>query len=145
GWRMDTWTGEVSRDRIVWAGGRRPQLSGEADADRVLILLPPAGDNSAPGRWLAAADRVEPRATPTYALLDHPDNRQLAAWRAPLSRTTGRAGDALALTALPADATTPEPKLGLLAATQSPTAAIDLALAVAHRPILRFDRNEPVY
>ncbi len=144
-WRIDTWTGEVSRDRIVWAGGRRPQLSGEADADRVLILLPPAGDNSAPGRWLAAADRVEPRATPTYALLDHPDNRQLAAWRAPLSRTTGRAGDALALTALPADATTPEPKLGLLAATQSPTAAIDLALAVAHRPILRFDRSEPVY
>ncbi len=142
-WRIDTWTAQVDGDRIAWAGGRQPQLSDEADTDRVLILLPPAADNAAPARWMALADRVEPRATSTYALLDHPDDRQLAAWRAPLSGPTGRAGDALALTALPADASTPEPRLGLLAATQSPAAAADLALAVAHRPILRFDTHEP--
>ena len=65
-------------------------------------------------------------------------------WRTPLSGPTGRAGDALRLADLPADRTTSEAKLGLLAATQSPTAASDLALAVAHRPILRFDTHEPV-
>lgn len=143
-WRIDTWTGRVAGDRISWAGGRRPELSGEADADRVLVLLPPTSDNTAPARWMALADRVEPRATPTYALLDHPTDRQLEAWRGPLSGPTGRAGDTLPLTAVPADATTPEPKLGLLAATQSATATADLALAVAHRPILRFDSHEPV-
>jgi lysophospholipase L1-like esterase len=142
-WRIDTWTGQVDGHRIAWVGGRQPRLDGETDADRVLILLPPATDNAAPARWMALADRVEPRATPTYALLDRPDDRQLDAWRAPLSGPAGRAGDALPLTALPADASTPEPKLGLLAATQSPTAAADLALAVAHRPILRFDKREP--
>jgi lysophospholipase L1-like esterase len=144
GWRIDTWTGRVEGDRIVWADGRRPGLSGEAGADRVLILLPPRADNGAPSRWMSFADRVEPRATPTYALLDRPDPPQLAAWRGPLSGATGRAGDALELAALPADASTPEPKLGLLAATQSPTAAADLALGVAHRPILLFDSHEPV-
>ncbi len=144
GWQIDTWTGQVRGDRIVWAGGRRPAPSGEADADRVLILLPPATDNDAPARWMALADRVEPRATPTFALLDHPADRQLQQWRAPLSGPTGRAGDALRLADLPADRTTSEAKLGLLAATQSPTAAADLALAVAHRPILRFDTHEPV-
>jgi lysophospholipase L1-like esterase len=144
-WRIDTWTGRVRGDRIVWDGGREPELNGdEADADRVLILLPPAADNAAPARWMALADRVEPRATPTFALLKHPDAGQLDEWRKPLSGPTGRAGGALALADLPADATTPEPKLGLLAATQSPTAAADLPLAVAHRPILRFDINEPV-
>ena len=79
GWQIDTWTGQVKGDRIVWAGGRRPAPSGEADADRVLILLPPAADNDAPARWMALADRVEPRATPTFALLDHPADRQLQA------------------------------------------------------------------
>jgi lysophospholipase L1-like esterase len=144
-WQINTWTGQVIGNRIAWARGRQPELSGEADADRVLILLPPAADNDAPKRWMALADRIEPRATPTYALLDHADDRQLAAWRLPLSGSTGRSGDALALSALRVDAGTPEPKLGLLAATQSPTAAIDLALAVAHRPILRFDTHEPVH
>jgi lysophospholipase L1-like esterase len=143
-WQIDTWTGQVKGDRIVWAGGRRPAPSAEAGADRVLILLPPASDNGASARWMALADRVEPRATPTFALLDHPADRQLEDWRIPLSGPTGRAGDALRLADLPADGTTSEAKLGLLAATQSPTAAADLALAVAHRPILRFDTHEPV-
>jgi len=144
GWQVDTWTGQVKGDRIVWAGGRRPAPGAEAGADRVLILLPPASDNDAPARWMALADRVEPRATPTFALLDHPADRQLDDWRTPLSRPTGRAGDALRLADLPADPTTSEAKLGLLAATRSPSAAADLALAVAHRPILRFDTHEPV-
>jgi len=144
GWQIDTWTGQVRGDRIVWAGGRRPAPGGEAGADRVLVLLPPAADNDAPARWLALADRVEPRATPTFALLDEPAETQLADWRAPLSRPTGRAGDALRLADLAADRTTSEAKLGLLAATQSPTAAADLALAVAHRPILLFDTHEAV-
>jgi lysophospholipase L1-like esterase len=143
GWRIDTWTGQVKGDRISWTGGRRPELSGESDADRVLILLPPASDNDAAARWMALADRVEPRATTTYALLDHPTDQQLDAWHAPLSQPTGRAGDALSLASLPADARTPGPKLGLLAATRSRTADTDLALAVAHRPILRFDSGEP--
>ena len=64
GWQIDTWTGQVKGDRIVWAGGRKPAPGGEAGADRVLILLPPAADNDAPARWMALADRVEPRATP---------------------------------------------------------------------------------
>ena len=144
GWQIDTWTGQVKGDRIVWAGGREPAPGREAGADRVLILLPPAADNDAPARWMALADRVEPRATPTFALLDHPAGRQLEDWRTPLSGPTGRAGDALRLADLPADRTTSEAKLGLLAATQSPTASADLALAVAHRPILRFDTHEPV-
>ena len=144
GWEIDTWTGQVKGDRIVWAGGRRPAPGREAGADRVLILLPPAADNDAPARWMALADRVEPRATPTFALLDDPAGRQLEDWRTPLSGPTGRAGDALRLADLPADRTTSEAKLGLLAATQSPTASADLALAVAHRPILRFDTHEPV-
>ncbi len=144
GWQVDTWTGQVTGDRIVWAGGRRPAPSGEAGADRVLILLPPAVDNDAPARWMALADRVEPRATPTFALLDHPADRQLDDWRTPLSQPTGRAGDALRLADLPADRATSEAKLGLLAATRSPDATADLALAVAHRPILRFDTHEPL-
>src|SRR6476646_3638605 len=138
GWQVDTWTGQVTGDRIVWAGGRRPAPSGEAGADRVLILLPPAADNDAPARWMDLADRAEPRATPTFALLDHPADRQLHDWRTPLSQPTGRAGDALRLADLPADRATSEAKLGLLAATRSPDATADLALAVAHRPILRF-------
>ena len=48
GWQIDTWTGQVKGDRIVWAGGREPAPGREAGADRVLILLPPAADNDAP-------------------------------------------------------------------------------------------------
>jgi lysophospholipase L1-like esterase len=144
GWSVDTWTGRVEGSRIVWADGRPPALGGEADADRVLLLLPPHGDNAAPVRWMALADRAEPRATPTFALLDDATDRQLAQWRDRLSGPTGRSGNAVRLADLPADRRTPEAKLGLLAATQSPSAAADLALAVAHRPILRFDRYEPV-
>src|SRR5450755_4522015 len=51
-WQIDTWTGQVRGNRVVWADGRQPDLTGEADADRVLILLPPAADN-APKRWMA--------------------------------------------------------------------------------------------
>src|SRR6185437_15748509 len=105
GWQIDTWTGQVSGDRIVWSGGRRPAPGGEAGADRVLVLLPPAVDNDAPARWMALADRVEPRATPTFALLDHPAETQLDDWRTPLSGPTGRAGDALRLADLAADRT----------------------------------------
>jgi lysophospholipase L1-like esterase len=89
------------------------------------------------------ADGVEPRATPTYALLTNPSSAQLRAWRAPLSGVTGRAGDALNIAAL-GGAAQSEAELGLRAVSESPTAAADLALAIAHRPILLFDSGEPV-
>jgi len=141
-WRIRTWTGQVSGDRISWVGGRQPKLDGQADADRVLLLLPPQSDNGAVGHWMALADRVEPRATLTYALLRSPDAAQLRAWRRPLSSVIGRTGGAIALADLGGD-TASEAELGLRAATQSPSAAADLALAVAHRPVLRFDTHEP--
>jgi lysophospholipase L1-like esterase len=141
-WRINTWTGQVNGDRITWAGGEAPRLNGQVDADRVLLLLPPAADNGAQARWLALADRAEPRATPTFALLQNPDESQLAAWRGPLSGLTGRAGDALPRADLGSpDAT--EAQLGLRAVSESPTATSDLALATAHRPLLRFDTHEP--
>ena len=143
-WRITTWTGRVDGDRIDWADGRVPTLDGQVDADRVLLLLPPPQDNDSQARWMALADRAEPRATLTYALLQHPSPAQLDAWRRPLSGVTGRAGDALALADL-GGATATEAELGVRAATQSPTAAADLALGIAHRPILRFDRHEPVF
>ena len=98
-------------------------------------------DNDAPARWMALADRVEPRATPTFALLATPPAGS-SRRRAPLSGPTGRAGDALRLADLPADRTTSEAG-SACSRDPSPTAAADLALAVAHRPILRFDTHEP--
>jgi lysophospholipase L1-like esterase len=143
GWRISTWTGQVKGNQIIWAGGEPPQLNGHVDADRVLLLLPPATDNNAQARWMALADRAEPRATPTYALLQNPDKTQLEAWRQPLTGVTGRAGNALPLADV-GGLTATEPELGVRVATESPTAAADLALAIAHRPILRFDTDEPV-
>jgi lysophospholipase L1-like esterase len=140
-WRIRTWTGQVTGRRISWAGGRRPAI--DAQADRVLLLLPPQSDNDAVARWTALADRVEPRATLTFALLRSPSAAQLETWRRPLSGVTGRAGDAVALADLGGDGAS-DAELGLRAATQSPTAASDLALAVAHRPVLGFDSREPV-
>lgn len=142
-WRIHTWTAQVSGDRITWADGQEPRLDGEADADRVLLLLPPQSDNGAVDRWMALADRVEPRATLTYAALRSPNTAQLEAWRRPLSGVVGRAGDALDLAELGGDSAS-EADLGLRAATQRPTAGADLALAIAHRPVLRFDTSEPV-
>ena len=91
---------------------------------------------------MALADRVEPRATLTFALLRDPDGAQLDAWRAPLSAVVGRAGDALDLADVGGDGAS-ESDLGLATATRQPTAAADLALAIAHRPVLRFDTREP--
>jgi lysophospholipase L1-like esterase len=142
-WRIHTWTGQVTGDRITWADGQEPRLDGEADADRVLLLLPPRSENGAVDRWMALADRVEPRATLTYAVLRSPDAAQLEAWRRPLSSVVGRAGDARDLADLGGDSAS-EADLGLRATTQRPTAAADLALAIAHRPVLRFDTREPV-
>jgi lysophospholipase L1-like esterase len=141
-WRVHTWTGRVAGDRVSWVDGRRPELAGQANADRVLLLRPPRSDNDSVARWMALADRVEPRATPTYALLQSPGAAQLQAWREPLSGVVGRTGDALALADLGGSSAS-DAQLGLRAATESPTAAADLGLAVAHRPILRFDRHEP--
>ena len=142
-WRINTWTGQVKGDQIIWAGGEPPRLNGQVNADRVLLLLPPATENDAQARWMALADRAEPRATPTYALLQSSDEKQLDAWRRPLSGVGGRAGDALPRADLGSPAAT-EAQLGLRAVTESPTAAADLALATAHRPLLRFDQHEPV-
>src|SRR5262249_53172565 len=142
-WRINTWTGRVKGDQITWAGGERPQLHGQVDADRVLLLLPPPRDNDAVTRWMTVADRVEPRATPTYALLQNAGDAQLDAWRHPLRGTTARTGAPLPL-ADRGGPPAPEPKLGVRAVPESPTPAADLALAIAHRPILRFDTHEPV-
>jgi lysophospholipase L1-like esterase len=141
-WRVHTWSGEVKGTRVIWGGGRQPQLAASPDADRVLLLIPPRADNDAVARWMALADQVEPRATPTYALLHEPDDAQLQAWRVPLAGVVGRSGDALAIAQLGGDST-PDADLGLRAATESPVAGADLGLAVAHRPVLRFDRREP--
>ncbi|WP_028063967.1 SGNH/GDSL hydrolase family protein [Solirubrobacter soli] len=140
-WRVKVWTGSVSGDEITWAGGQAPELNGQADADRVLLLLPPAGDNDAQARWLKLADQAEPRTTSTYALLTGATPDQLKRWRGPLTGMTGRVGDALPIGALGGpDATAAE--LGIRAATQSESATTDLALAIAHRPYLLFDSGE---
>ena len=144
GWQIDTWTGQVKGDRIVWAGGRAP-APGRGGRRR------PCPHPPAPRRRQRRAGALDGPGRPRRAARDahvRPPRRsgrpQLEDWRTPLSGPTGRAGDALRLADLPADRTTSEAKLGLLAATQSPTASADLALAVAHRPILRFDTHEPV-
>jgi lysophospholipase L1-like esterase len=144
GWRVTTWTGRVEGDAIAWDGGRAPSLDGRADADRVLLLLPPAEDNADPDRWMRLADRVEPRATPTYALLRSPTTDQLGEWGRPLSGATGRAGRALPIDDLGGTGID-EAELGVRAAAEEPAAAADLALALAHRPILLFDGGEPVH
>jgi lysophospholipase L1-like esterase len=142
-WRIHVWTGTVTGHRVVWAGGQEPPVAGDPGADRVLLLLPSPADDSAVARWMGLADSVEPRATPTYALLTTPNAAQLRAWRRPLSGVSGRVGDALDIAAL-GGASQTEAELGLRAASESPAAAADLALAVAHRPILMFDSGEPV-
>jgi lysophospholipase L1-like esterase len=144
GWRVTTWTGRVDGNAITWDGGRAPTLSGQVDTDRVLLLVPPAEDNAHPERWIALADRLEPKATPTYALLDDPTPAELAVWRRPLSGTVGRSGDALPIADV-GGRTASASELGIRAATQEPGAATDLALALAHRPILQFDGGEQVF
>ena len=61
-WRIHVWTGTVAGRRITWAGGQEPGVAPQPGADRVLLLLPPPGDNGAARRWMKLADGVEPRA-----------------------------------------------------------------------------------
>jgi hypothetical protein len=140
--QIRVWTGILSGHRIRWTSGRRPAAAGRANRGRVLLLLPPSAATQEIGRWLRLADRVEPRATPTYVLLPAPDTAQVRLWRRSLSGS-GRTGGAFALSDV-GGAAASEAALGLRVVSGSPTATTDLALAVAHRPILLFDSREPV-
>jgi lysophospholipase L1-like esterase len=141
GWRVHVWSGKVEGERVQWGAGGAPPAVPRPEADRVLLLLPPARPKpNEVSRWMALADRVETRMTPTYAALDTTDSDRLQRWRAALSRVGGRDGDALPLRVggRPQSVT----ELALRAAVLAPTSDEDLALAVAHRPALFMDRRE---
>jgi lysophospholipase L1-like esterase len=140
-WRVHTWHGQVAGDEIRWGPEGPPGPDEQANAERVLLLLPPRSDNDAVARWMALADKAEPRVTLTYPLLQDPSTAQLSAWNKPLSGIGGRRGEAMSLADLGKDHPS-DGELGLRVATQAPTATGDLTLAVAHRPVLRFDDGE---
>ena len=84
--------------------------------------------------WKRVAAAAAPPGTPVFALLQSTNRRRLDEWRR-WRRLEGVAsaqeqGQVVADTALQL-------------AVGSATAQADFALAMAHRPILRFDRNEP--
>jgi len=127
------------------------------DADRVLLLLvdgtPPVVDDATtlPSRPRRAAGEVErwrrvaadaaPSGTPTYALLQTTRARRLATWKETFIErgTDVRRGAALSVQGLGGRSLTDG---AVRLAVAAPTAQEDYSLALRHRPILRFDRNE---
>lgn len=120
------------------------------EADAVLLLLP---DGTAPvtaepakqknldekqgevTRWGQVAEAAAPGA-PTYALLESTDAERLGRWKKFVP-----GGSAVSLQKLETPAVT---DVAAEVAINAPTAKADFALAMAYRPILLFDREEPV-
>jgi len=86
------------------------------------------------GRWRRIAAAAAPAGTLTYAVLQTTDKRRLARW----ARIASPGG---AVSAMDLESRTLTGAAGLLA-VGAPTAHADYALAVKHRPILRFDGRE---
>ncbi|HEX5927023.1 MAG TPA: GDSL-type esterase/lipase family protein [Baekduia sp.] len=166
GWNVTTYTGRVvidgegesSHPRVVWGQTGAPPAISSTHADRVLLIYPDGGLNAAKdeappiasdadgevARWMAIANGVAPKSTPTYALLHSGDHARLLRWRAALSNVRSaesRHGDAQELdpTTLARDTTDQALQLGVL----DPHNTSDLALAAQHKPALFFDRDEP--
>lgn len=120
---------------------RRPE------ADSVLLLLP---DGTAPvtaepknlqpqqeetQRWSQVAEAAAPGA-PTYALLETASSERTNKWKGFVPH-----GRAVSLQMLETPAVT---EAAVELAVNAPTAKADFALAMAYRPILLFDHEEPV-
>jgi hypothetical protein len=84
--------------------------------------------------WKRVAAAAAPPGTPVFALLQSTNGRRLDEWRR-WRRLEGVASAQEQGQAIPETA--------LQLAVGSATAQADFALAMAHRPILRFDRDEP--
>jgi hypothetical protein len=120
-------------------------------ADTVLLLLPdgtppvvedPAtlpdvsGSSGEVARWAAVAADAAGATTPAFALLQTTDAARLARWRDFVAL-----GDPLSVQKEGGSSVAAEAVQLLI---ESPTAQADLALAMSYRPILLFDRSEPV-
>lgn len=120
---------------------RRPE------ADSALLLLP---DGTAPvtaepkdlephqdeiPRWTQIAEAAAPGA-PTYALLETSSKARLEKWKRFVPH-----GRAVSLQGLETPAVT---EAAVELAINAPTAKADFALAMAYRPVLLFDHQEPV-
>ncbi|HEU5063663.1 MAG TPA: hypothetical protein VFT79_11010 [Solirubrobacterales bacterium] len=141
--------------RLVAQGDAAPPVADppvrRPEADSVLLLLadgsPPVNEDPAGvpelegaadevARWQRVAVSAVPAGTPTFALLQTTKRERLERWREFV--TPGRAASIQALgSQTVADA-------AVRLAVEAPTAQADFALAMAHRPILLFDRAEPV-
>jgi hypothetical protein len=126
------------------------------DADRVLVLLvdaTPALVEDATtlpsrrrrrgevGRWRRVAADAAPSGTTTYALLQTTRTRRLATWKHAFIQpgTDVRRGAALSVQGLGGRSVTDG---AVRLAVAAPTTQEDYSLALRHRPILRFDRDE---
>ena len=161
-WTVHTFAGRVPHDGddIIWDNGAPPRADDAGRTTRVLLLFPDGGDTNAlaplkrrpevtqedPGgiaRWMRVARTATDAPVPTYAFLRSSDQDRLDAWGREL-RHTGDAsvphGDAVGLDAIGSAETTTD--LALRYGVQHPSASQDLALAVAHRPVLLFDSGE---
>lgn len=141
---------EAALEAVAAGNARPPQESlpeRRAEADSVLLLLP---DGTAPvttepkdlepqqeeiPRWAQVAEAAAP-GVPTYALLETSKQGRLEKWKGFVPH--GRA-ESLQKLEIPA-ATEAAVELAI----NAPTAKADFALAMAYRPILLFDRDEPV-
>jgi hypothetical protein len=143
-------SGEAALEAAA-AGNARPAEEAlperRPEADSVLLLLP---DGTAPvttepedlkpqqeelPRWTQVAETAAPGA-PTYALLETTNAKRLSKWKGFVPH-----GRAVSLQSLETPAVT-EAATDL--AINAPTAKADFALAMAYRPILLFDHEEPV-
>ncbi len=126
-----------------------------AGADAILVLLVdgtrpvverpgalPAKRDS-PGRiglWRRISQAAGGRSMPAFALLQTGDDRRSRA-RLRRWRNFSPTGGAASVNALRRPVVT---EAGVALAVSAPTAQADLSLAIAHRPILLFDDDEPV-
>jgi hypothetical protein len=141
GWSIKTWIGRLRPTGVEWDGAAPPLMAGE-NADRVLVLMPPAEDD--PGRWIARADEVTAVSTPTYAILS--GEATVGAWTDALRPAAGRlrTGEAFSTAELVPPGERPSAaQLAVKLVGLAPTSDEDLSLAAHHRPAIFFDSDEP--
>jgi hypothetical protein len=137
-------------EAVAEGSARRPEEAlpeRRPEADSVLLLLP---DGTAPAatepknlepqqeeipRWTQVAEAAAP-GVPTYALLETTNAERTNKWKGFVPR-----GRAVSLQKLEIPAVT---EAAVELAINAPTAKADFALAMAYRPILLFDHEEPV-
>lgn len=142
--------------RVLARGDSAPVLPGaptpEPDADSALVLLvdgtAPVVEDPTALKSLGAFDRREVRqwrevaasagapTVPAFALLQTTSKSRLRGWR-----PFGRRQSVVSLQALGSQTAT---DAAVRLAVAAPTSEADFALAMAYRPILLFDRKEPV-